>query len=204
MGGTGGDRWGEFTVTHPEGDWVQAMCYDPPVDVALRIEMVGGRLEVVGLHVGPPGSRPAGQMASEVADVLEILGRLGPDGKPRPPVILSAALVRALPIGRLKAAALAHGSGFSAPPVGVPGKGPAPLPASRFEEVAAIYRRHLQEGGSRPVVAVATAYGIGKPGARRYISEARKRGLLGYPTDKGMAGDTASESPYPRRARSRT
>jgi hypothetical protein len=174
MARSGADRWGEFTVDSQLGDWSVASCDDPPVEVSVRIEQIEGKPEVVGLRIGHTG---------------QVFERL------TAPLILTAALIHTLPVGRLKAAALAHGPGFYAVPVGTPGKGPVPLPDSRFQEVADIYKR-ADAAGSPPLAAIATAYGLSRPGARRYVRLARERGFLAWPTRKGVAGASAAESPY--------
>jgi len=196
-----GDRWGEFGITCWAGDWALASCDEPALDVAILIRPLDGVPQVLGLQVGPPGSLDTGGRLPEgVGEGLRQLSGLGPDGNPWPPVVLSSDLWRSLPVARLKAAALAHRRRlFSFTPVGEPAKGPAPLPAARFEQVAEIYEQAAAAGLS-PISAVMSAYpGLSRGGARRYIRIARERGLLGWPTKGGIAGFESPKPPYRRR-----
>ncbi|MGA9774567.1 MAG: DUF6214 family protein [Candidatus Dormiibacterota bacterium] len=200
MAESGGDRWGEFTLTHWMGNWAQVSCDQPPVDLGVKIESVDGAPQVVGLYIGHLGSQPVEGVPSEVRELFAMLSKVDMDtGQPWPQVVLTANLLRSLPIGAIKRAALAHRRrGFGLAPVGSPGKGPAPLPDARFQEAADIYRAAVKVGES-PILAVQTAYGLKRAGARRYIRIARDRGFLGWHSKSGVAGFEAESAPYRRK-----
>lgn len=68
-------------------------------------------------------------------------------------------------------------------------------PDSHYEEVAAVYTNALRNGRS-PTKAVGERFGVERAMASRYVAEARKRGLLGYPARQGVAGTSSDISPH--------
>ena len=72
------------------------------------------------------------------------------------------------------------------------------LPPQHFEEVAQVYRRALELGKS-PLRAVEQAFHVSRPGASKYVRQARERGLLGYPSGPGVAGANPPASPIRKR-----
>jgi len=67
-----------------------------------------------------------------------------------------------------------------------PGRGG--YPPSHYEEIAALYRRALAESPHAPTKWLAEQQFIAQSTARRWVGEARKRGLLGKTEGPGKAG----------------
>ena len=129
--------------------------------------------------------------------------------------VLSAAVLRRLPIGRLVREARASryrdaggdlleafGDGLVDEPVSTwlgesaapwgerPARGKARLDDQHFAQVAQLYSAAVQRGRP-PGKAVAEAMHASRPTVTRWLAEARKRGLL-PPTTQGRAGAAAS------------
>lgn len=114
---------------------------------------------------------------------------------------LNSAVLRRLPMEALRRAAAAYVAGAS--PWDEFGRESANrrgnrLPARHFEEVAQVYRRAL-ELGKPPLRAVEHAFHVSRPGASKYVRQARERGLLGYPSGPGVAGANVPTSPIRKR-----
>jgi hypothetical protein len=109
---------------------------------------------------------------------------------------VSAETLRAIPVGRIEAAANAqfHASAPGLPPRRAAATIPARLrtvavrgyPDAFYDRVASIYR-HLAAATPRPVVALADANDVPVTTAQRWVKEARRRGLLA-PGRPGKAG----------------
>ena len=129
--------------------------------------------------------------------------RLGEGGDGRLHVVglhvegpVSAETLRAIPVGRIEAAANAqfHASAPDAPPRRAAATIPARLrtvavrgyPDTFYDRVADIYR-HLAATTPRPVIALADANDVPVTTAQRWVKEARRRGLLA-PGRPGKAG----------------
>lgn len=115
---------------------------------------------------------------------------------------LNNAVLRRLPMEALRRAAAAYVAGQS--PWDELGREVANprgkrLPEQHFEQVAQVYRRALALG-KPPLRAVEQAFHVSRPGASKYVRQARERGLLGYPTRRGVPGADAATSPIRKRA----
>lgn len=104
--------------------------------------------------------------------------------------------LRRLPLAELRAAAAAHVAGddpwahFQA----LEHQRGKPLTVAHFRQVANIYRGAVGRGEA-PLRAIEHVFGVSRPGASKYVSGARKLGLLGYPAKPGVAGADCAESP---------
>lgn len=158
------------------------------------------------------------RFVAEFPDGLEVTGRLAADGQGgiglqdvslhiEPDAPLTPERLRKVPWSKILDAALDHGAvkledtgdgllraDFTHPkPKGADvrrprGGGRRRLDDDHYREVAAIYRR-AWNGGGDPVVAVQVEMGCKRPTAAGYVSEARKRGLLGAAPAKGAKGE---------------
>ncbi len=55
---------------------------------------------------------------------------------------------------------------------------PARLDADWYRMIAAEYRRHVDDGEPAPVTAIARSHGVTPSAASRWVTTARKRGLI--------------------------
>lgn len=185
---------------------------EPPVIVEVRVADVRGVPQVVELSIRGTRTRAVPEidrrgLTPEQADAAERLVAAvrkmvdEADLDPDPPVI-TAELLRRLPLRQLREAVLAHRRGSD--PMNAlhePRKaGRGPKPVEHFEEVADLYRSAVADGSS-PLLAIARRFGVGREAAKKYVRGARDRGLLGYPARPGQPGFTEAISPIRREER---
>ena len=154
-----------------------------------------------------PRLRPAGdgwyEWPADAGSPASVSVRVedGPDGRLRVVSLrvdgeVSASVLRAIPVGRIEAAANAqlHAAAPPEPATRPRARIAAPLrsnavrgyPDAFYEAVASAYRQ-LVATSSRPVGDLAAANGVPVTTAQRWVKEARRRGLLA-PGRPGKAG----------------
>lgn len=196
--------WGHLEAV-PRGDgWVRLISDPPRVDLEVKVATIGGRPELVGLRLDVPSTERGlfhdprtGLTSLAPTTTTAMLAEEGYGG----PVAITKILLRDLPLKAIKVAALSVNPYLFEPhPVAATrGRGPAPLPDSRFQQVAAIYKTAVDHAES-PIRAIQNAYGLSWSGARRYAQVAEDRGFLGRPTRRGMprGAPDASAADYAR------
>jgi len=124
------------------------------------------------------------------------------------PTIITAELLRRIPLSRLKAACLTDLAGHSEPSFldtlrEPPKRGQAPIPIHKLREVAAVYEEAVKKL-ENPTGRIVDELGLKPATARKYVARARKLGLLGYPDRPGVAGASSGESPITGRTTPQT
>lgn len=153
------------------GDLLSIPDLDLALDVRVTVRDVEGIPQIVGLEL-----RPLAPRGSET--------------------VLTADLLRRLPLRQLKAAFLQDKRGtdplaaFRAPErVTLRG----PLPAELLDRVAATYPRAVA-AGLAPLKEIGRIERVSRATASKYVRRAREAGLLGWPARVGIAGTTGTRA----------
>lgn len=172
----------------------------PAVRVAVLVEDVEGRPEIVGLEVKPVREIRT-ELAEEWAKVSEALRpRRSKEMEREVPFVLKSDILRQLPLRQLRDIYLmevANGKidfQLLNPTVE---HGPKPPSDELVRAVAETYSQALTSG--TPILAAIQArHHIARATATKYIRLAREAGYLGWPSKKGSAGIGATKSPFTR------
>jgi hypothetical protein len=151
--------------------------------VEVTMSEVYGSQEIVGLAITPLRT-PSG-----LENVL-------PD---QIPTVITAELIRLIPLSKLKAACLADLAEKRERPFleaanESPKRGQAPVPIETIRQAASEYElaiRLLQN----PIKRIEEKMGLKPATARKYVARARELGLLDYPEAPGVAGASSTTSP---------
>lgn len=168
-------------------NWVTADLPEWPWELLVDTEMIDGAPQIVAIALLPKDDR-----------------------RPRHERIVRSERLRRLPLRRLRSAAVTMPGRMnftSHSPADLeaalaamdelqqrsrrPG---APLPADHFAQVAETYRAATATGVA-PRKAIEERWGVSRAAASKWIRQARERGLLGWPSRRGVAGTEASKSP---------
>jgi hypothetical protein len=111
--------------------------------------------------------------------------------------VITAELLRSLPLAEMRAAAAARMAGDDA--LDAFGKvarerGKA-WPDDHYRRVAEVYRSAV-ERREPPLKAIQERWQVSRPAAAKYVKGARQRGFLGWPERAGIAGYEATDSPF--------
>lgn len=192
---TGPQYMAEVPLHLSDDGWVEPIRVDALLwDISVKVSEVDGVPQITGLKLEPRATMPW----------------TAPDGTKMTTVLPESAVVtserlRHLPL-RFLARTAAEVSGGAATQESLQAIFDAERPEKRqqgrerpdahYEEVATVYTNALR-AGRPPTKAVGERWGVERAMASRYVAEARKRGLLGYPTRQGVAGTTSDTSPHP-------
>ena len=119
-----------------------------------------------------------------------------PPGSASAPVI-TAERLRSLPLAEMRAAAAARMAGddvFGALGKVARERGKA-WPDEHYRQVAEVYKSSV-EHREPPLRVIQERWHVTRPAAAKYVKGARERGFLGWPERAGVAGYTATESPF--------
>jgi hypothetical protein len=167
--------------------WVTVIFGHPELQVLVKIAEVDGLPQVEALRV-----EPLIETMVRGRTAFSFLGLPGPDPKR---VAITSRLLRALPLGAVREAALLQPPvSATLGPVGPPSQGPQPVPLAKLEQVAAIYRDAVDHGSRKPLSAIGEALRVKRSTAAKYVRLARERGLMGWPARGGGAGYSEPES----------
>jgi hypothetical protein len=153
------------------------------VRVVATFDEIQGRTEIVGLSIQP------------LTDNLHLGKRRGLDKHPK--LVISAELLRSVPLGQLKEMFLeGRRGGDPFAPFHQPRRtGRAPITHELLERVAKTYLRAL-ECGLPPLKEIQAVEMVAHATAAKYVRRARDAGLLGWPDRPGLAGATMPSSPF--------
>jgi hypothetical protein len=114
-----------------------------------------------------------------------------------PAAVITAERLRALPLAELRAAVAARMAGddvYGAFEKVARERGKA-WPDEHYRQVAGVYKSAM-EHRKPPLQAIQNHWHVTRPAAAKYVKGARQRGFLGWPERPGVAGYTATESPF--------
>ena len=188
-----GEHWGPAVATvKGEDGWVTVIFGRPELQVSVKIAEVDGLPQVEALLV-----EPLTETIYRGSTAFSFLGLPGPK-----PVAITSRLLRAVPLGVVREAALLQPPvSATLGPVGPPAQGPQPVPLTKLEQAAAIYRDAVDHGSRKPLLTIGDALGVKRSTAAKYVRLARDRGLMGWPRRDGEAGYSEPESPQVMRDR---
>jgi hypothetical protein len=184
------DGWVHFQI--PTVGWV-----------SVALAHVDGLPQIVELKIGitSPHQDPIQdqKMRQWVVDQLRKKGTKTTSNAP----VITAELLRGLPLAEMRAAAAAHQAGdhwFDEFKTVARQRGKA-LPDEHYQQVAQVYRDAVARR-QPPLKAVEERFSVTRAGASRAVKRSRELGFLGYPARPGVAGAEETRSPFkPKKGR---
>ena len=169
-----------------ESGWVVVPIGELPHEVQAFVADVDGVPQLIGLRIEPHAAWLASDELRRRPSILA--GSLGKGVDPT----ITADLMRRLPLRLLRDSAAQVGAPEEIHPLAINRRPTDPWPDEHFNLVADTYRAAT----SAPLRAIQAKWSVSRPTASNWVRTARERGLLGWPSRRGVAGASATKTPF--------